>query len=84
MANTIDQENLYAHQYNFQMYYVTYECIKPGIELLIWYGEDYGAAYGLKRTEEDYLGRFNASTEIFYLNTVQSGIAIKNQEGIVK
>lgn len=74
MANTIDQENLYVHQYNYEIYYVTYECIKPGTELLIWYGDDYGAAYGLERTDKDYQKRFPTSPEILYLDTVPSGI----------
>lgn len=74
MADTIDQENLYVLQYNYEIYYVTYECIKPGTELLVWYGDDYGAIYGLERTEEDYQRRFNTSTEIDYLDTVPSGI----------
>ncbi|XP_071153750.1 histone-lysine N-methyltransferase PRDM7-like [Mytilus edulis] len=58
-ANTVEEENLYLLQYNYEIYYVTYECVKPGTELLVWYGDSYGEHLGLHRTEEDYQRRFN-------------------------
>lgn len=58
-ARTVNEENLYLYQLNDKPYYVSYECIKSGTELLIWYGTDYGVDLGLNRTVEDYKRRFN-------------------------
>ena len=33
---------------------MTNKCIKPGTELLVWYGDDYGDTLGLERAPEDY------------------------------
>jgi len=55
----VNEENLYLYQLNDKPYYVSYECIKSGTELLIWYGTDYGVDLGLNRTVEDYKRRFN-------------------------
>lgn len=75
MANNIDQENLYVYQYNYEIYYVTFECIKPGTELLVWYGDDYGETLGLNRTQEQYQRRFNISGDQRhrFLNTITCG-----------
>lgn len=59
MANTIDQENLWHLQLNYEVYYVTQECIQPGTELLVWYGSGYGSRLGLTRTTDDYMRRWN-------------------------
>lgn len=58
-ANTVDQENVFYYQHNYEVYHVTYECIKPGTELSIWYGTRYGKLLGLNRTSDDYMKRFN-------------------------
>ncbi|CAG2199086.1 PRDM7_9 [Mytilus edulis] len=52
-ARTIDEENLDVYQYNYEIYYVTNQCIKPGRELLVWYGDSYGESLGLERTSDD-------------------------------
>ncbi|VDI63099.1 Hypothetical predicted protein [Mytilus galloprovincialis] len=52
-ARTIDEENLDVYQYNYEIYYVTNQCIKPGTELLVWYGDSYGESLGLERTSDD-------------------------------
>lgn len=86
MANTIDQENLYIYQYNFEIYYVTYECVKAGTELLVWYGDEYGENFGLTRTDEDYQTRFNTSGKQFieYLNTIPNGPVVRYSFGCYK
>lgn len=63
---TVDEENLYLFQFNDEIYYVTYECIKRGTELLIWYGPGYGTELGLERKSEDYQRRFN-EPEVKYI-----------------
>lgn len=60
-ARTVDEENLYIYMYNYDVYYVTYEDIKPGTELLVWYGDGYGETLDLFRTDKDYQRRFNDS-----------------------
>ncbi|CAC5406667.1 PRDM7_9 [Mytilus coruscus] len=56
---TVHEENLYVLQLNNEIFYVTYECITPGTEFLVWYGPDYGEDLGLQRKPEDYQERFN-------------------------
>ena len=43
-----DQEqNLCAFQYKNEIYYRTFKIIKPGQELLVWYGDSYASLLGI-------------------------------------
>ncbi|XP_049646044.1 histone-lysine N-methyltransferase PRDM9-like [Suncus etruscus] len=42
------EQNLVAFQYHGQIFYRTCRIIKPGCELLVWYGDEYGQELGIK------------------------------------
>ncbi|XP_058515303.1 histone-lysine N-methyltransferase PRDM7-like, partial [Ochotona princeps] len=45
-ARNDEEQNLVAFQYHRQIFYRTCQVIKPGCELLIWYGDEYGQKLG--------------------------------------
>ena len=45
-------QNLIAFQYDGQVYYKTYRDIPPNTELLVWYGQQYGAELGIASEEK--------------------------------
>ncbi|XP_058515349.1 histone-lysine N-methyltransferase PRDM7-like, partial [Ochotona princeps] len=45
-ARNDKEQNLVAFQYHRQIFYHTCQVIKPGCELLIWYGDEYGQKLG--------------------------------------
>ncbi|XP_076085389.1 histone-lysine N-methyltransferase PRDM7-like [Mytilus galloprovincialis] len=73
-ARTIDEENLEVHQYKYEIYYVTNQCIKPGTELLVWYGDSYGKLLGLKRTldDDDYAELSGRNIIVGTMNTIKA------------
>ncbi|XP_063409677.1 histone-lysine N-methyltransferase PRDM9-like [Mytilus trossulus] len=75
-ARTIDEENLEVHQYNYEIYYVTNQCIKPGTELLVWYGDSYGELLGLERTsdDDDYAELSGKNIIVGTMNTIKEPI----------
>ena len=42
-----EEQNLIAYQYRGEIYYRAYKDIQAGVELLVWYGEDYAAHLGI-------------------------------------
>nr|CAD7265283.1 unnamed protein product [Timema shepardi] len=42
-----EEQNLLAFQYKGEMYYRTYKKIPPHVELLVWYGDEYGKELGV-------------------------------------
>ncbi|PSN56705.1 PR domain zinc finger protein 4, partial [Blattella germanica] len=42
-----EEQNLMAFQYKGQMYYRTVQDLPPHVELLVWYGDDYGRELGI-------------------------------------
>ena len=46
------EQNLIAFQYYGEIYYRTYKNVKPGEELLVWYGDEYARELGIDITEE--------------------------------
>ncbi|XP_039081008.1 histone-lysine N-methyltransferase PRDM9-like [Hyaena hyaena] len=47
-ARDEEEQNLVAFQYHRQIFYRTCWVIKPGCELLVWYGDEYGQKLGIK------------------------------------
>ncbi|XP_029780747.1 probable histone-lysine N-methyltransferase PRDM7 [Suricata suricatta] len=47
-ARDDEEQNLVAFQYQRQIFYRTCRVIKPGCELLVWYGDEYGQELGIK------------------------------------
>ncbi|XP_040825151.1 probable histone-lysine N-methyltransferase PRDM7, partial [Ochotona curzoniae] len=47
-AQNDEKQNLVAFQYHRQIIYRTCQVIKPGCELLIWYGDEYGQKLGIE------------------------------------
>ena len=47
-----EQQNLLAFQFEGNIYYKTYKDISPHTELLVWYGEQYGAELGILATNK--------------------------------
>lgn len=47
-ARDDDEQNLVAFQYHRQIFYRTCRVIRPGSELLVWYGDEYGQVLGIK------------------------------------
>ncbi|XP_062941335.1 histone-lysine N-methyltransferase PRDM9-like [Cynocephalus volans] len=43
-----EEQNLVAFQYHGQIFYRTCQVIRPGCELLVWYGDEYGQELGIK------------------------------------
>ncbi|KAM9756433.1 histone-lysine N-methyltransferase PRDM7-like [Dama dama] len=43
------EQNLVAIQYHGQIFYRTCQVVRPGCELLVWYGDDYGQDLGIKQ-----------------------------------
>uniref|UniRef100_A0A8C6R571 SET domain-containing protein n=1 Tax=Nannospalax galili TaxID=1026970 RepID=A0A8C6R571_NANGA len=60
-ARDDDEQNLVAFQYHRQIFYRTCRVIRPGSELLVWYGDEYGQELGIKwgskRKKEFIAGR---------------------------
>ncbi|XP_062941309.1 histone-lysine N-methyltransferase PRDM7-like [Cynocephalus volans] len=48
-ARDDEEQNLVAFQYHGQIFYRTCQVIRPGCELLVWYGDEYGQELGIKR-----------------------------------
>ncbi|KAM9769030.1 histone-lysine N-methyltransferase PRDM9-like [Dama dama] len=48
-ARDDEEQNLVAFQYHGQMFYRTCQVVRPGCELLVWYGDEYGQDLGNKR-----------------------------------
>lgn len=47
-ARDDEEQNLVAFQYRRQIFYRTCRVIRPGCELLVWYGDEYGQGLGIK------------------------------------
>ncbi|XP_053779738.1 histone-lysine N-methyltransferase PRDM9-like [Desmodus rotundus] len=47
-ARDDEEQNLVAFQYHRQIFYRTCRVIRPGCELLVWYGDEYGQELGSK------------------------------------
>uniref|UniRef100_A0A671G4S0 PR/SET domain 7 n=1 Tax=Rhinolophus ferrumequinum TaxID=59479 RepID=A0A671G4S0_RHIFE len=45
-ARDDEEQNLVAFQYHRQIFYRTCQVIRPGCELLVWYGDEYGQELG--------------------------------------
>ncbi|XP_043738784.1 probable histone-lysine N-methyltransferase PRDM7 [Cervus elaphus] len=48
-ARDNEEQNLVAFQYHGQIFYRTCQVVRPGCELLVWYGDEYGQDLGIKR-----------------------------------
>ncbi|XP_062941277.1 histone-lysine N-methyltransferase PRDM9-like [Cynocephalus volans] len=48
-ARDDEEQNLVAFQYHGQIFYRTCQVIRPGCELLVWYGDEYGQELGIKQ-----------------------------------
>ncbi|KAM5197095.1 histone-lysine N-methyltransferase PRDM7-like [Hipposideros larvatus] len=47
-----EEQNLVAYQYHRQIFYRTCQVIRPGCELLVWYGDEYGQELGIQFSTE--------------------------------
>ncbi|XP_058899812.2 histone-lysine N-methyltransferase PRDM7 [Kogia breviceps] len=47
-ARDDEEQNLVAFQYHRQIFYRTCRVVRPGCELLVWYGEEYSEELGIK------------------------------------
>ncbi|XP_047645089.1 histone-lysine N-methyltransferase PRDM7, partial [Phacochoerus africanus] len=47
-ARDDEEQNLVAFQYHRQIFYRTCRVVRPGCELLVWYGDEYGQELGIK------------------------------------
>ncbi|KAB0405038.1 hypothetical protein E2I00_013571, partial [Balaenoptera physalus] len=47
-ARDDEEQNLVAFQYHRQIFYRTCRVVRPGCELLVWYGEEYSQELGIK------------------------------------
>ncbi|XP_055421430.1 histone-lysine N-methyltransferase PRDM9-like [Bubalus kerabau] len=47
-ARDDEEQNLVALQYHGQIFYRTCQVVRPGCELLVWYGDEYGKELGIK------------------------------------
>ncbi|XP_043315809.1 probable histone-lysine N-methyltransferase PRDM7 [Cervus canadensis] len=44
-----EEQNLVALQYHGQIFYRTFQVVRPGCEQLVWYGDKYGKELGIKQ-----------------------------------
>ncbi|XP_035873275.1 histone-lysine N-methyltransferase PRDM9-like isoform X1 [Phyllostomus discolor] len=47
-ARDDEEQNLVAFQYHGQIFYRTCRVVRPGCELLVWFGDEYGQELGSK------------------------------------
>ena len=50
-ARMVSEQNLVAFQYQACIYYRTIQDVPAGTELLVWYGDEYGAELGISKEE---------------------------------
>lgn len=46
-ARNEEEQNMVSYQHCGQIYYRTFKDIQPGMELLVWYGEEYAKELGI-------------------------------------
>ncbi|KAM5330131.1 histone-lysine N-methyltransferase PRDM9-like [Glossophaga mutica] len=67
-ARDDEEQNLVAFQYHRQIFYRTCRVVRPGCELLVWYGDEYGQElgnkWGSKWKRELTTGRAKSKPEI--------------------
>ena len=51
-ARNEDEQNMVAFQYQGNIYYRTFKHIYPGMELLVWYGDQYAKDLGIATLRE--------------------------------
>ncbi|XP_036880969.2 histone-lysine N-methyltransferase PRDM9-like [Manis javanica] len=61
-ARDDEEQNLVAFQYHSQIFYRTCQLIRPGSELLVWYGDEYGQELGIERRSK-WKGALTAGRE---------------------
>ena len=54
-ARNEDEQNMMAFQYHGEIYYHTFKNIYPGMELLVWYGDQYANDLGISTLREGEL-----------------------------
>ncbi|KAM5311821.1 histone-lysine N-methyltransferase PRDM9-like isoform 2-T5 [Glossophaga mutica] len=68
-AQDDEEQNLVAFQYHRQIFYRTCRVIRPGCELLVWYGDEYGqelgSKWGSKWKRELTAGRVEPKPELY-------------------
>ncbi|XP_040824899.1 probable histone-lysine N-methyltransferase PRDM7 [Ochotona curzoniae] len=68
-----EEQNLVAFQYHRQIFYHTCQVIKPGCELLIWYGDEYGQKLGIKGSNLDPEWAINMIDREWDVNAIVNG-----------
>lgn len=63
-----DEQNLVAYQFRGEMYYRTYKSIKPGQELLVWYGESYAKDLGISLNDDQDRSSTKSTVFLIILN----------------
>ncbi|KAI5138697.1 putative Histone-Lysine N-Methyltransferase Prdm7 [Manis pentadactyla] len=58
-ARDDEEQNLVAFQYHSQIFYRTCQVVRPGCELLVWYGDEYGEELGIEQ-ESKWKGELTA------------------------
>ena len=46
-ARSEEEQNVTAYQFSGQIYYRSFKPITPGMELLVWYGQEYAKELGI-------------------------------------
>ncbi|XP_036907013.1 histone-lysine N-methyltransferase PRDM9-like isoform X2 [Sturnira hondurensis] len=67
-ARDDEEQNLVAFQYHRQIFYRTCRVVRPGCELLVWFGDEYGqelgSKWGSKWKSELHAGRVEPKPEV--------------------
>ncbi|KAI4589373.1 hypothetical protein MJG53_003781 [Ovis ammon polii x Ovis aries] len=69
-ARDDEEQNLVALQYQGQIFYRTCQVVRPGCELLVWYGDEYGQDLGIKRDSSGKSELAAGRAVIIVLNTL--------------
>ena len=65
-ARNSHEQNLLAFQYCGSIFYRSLRDVRPGEELLVWYGNAYGEELGLTAITDDLVRYWNQG-EVFYI-----------------
>ncbi|KAG5216412.1 hypothetical protein JEQ12_001988 [Ovis aries] len=83
-ARDDEEQNLVALQYQGQIFYRTCQVVRPGCELLVWYGDEYGQDLGIKRNSsgksELAAGRGNQLYKSDVISHLEQGEQLSKEE----
>ncbi|KAI4545718.1 hypothetical protein MG293_005984 [Ovis ammon polii] len=78
-ARDDEEQNLVALQYHGQIFYRTCQVVRPGCELLVWYGDEYGEELGIK---QDSRGKSKLSAQREWVQEFEVHSVTRRHQGV--